>query len=78
MQASGKDEVNEARAKFMIELARSGHCFKKMCLDNNLVYSTLRTRMYDSKYFDLEIANFFLEKMGSSYRFNNKIQFIKV
>lgn len=73
-----KDEVNEAREKFMIELGQNGNDFKALCLKNDLKYNTVRTQMYDSKYFDLDIANSLLEKMKSNKRFKNTIQLVEV
>ena len=78
MIISDKDEVNEARGKFMIELGKCGNNFKELCVNNNLNYSTLHSQIYVSKYFDLRTANDLLEKMNSNKRFKNTIQLVDV
>lgn len=78
MILTDKDEVNEARGKFMIELGKCSKNFKELCFKNNLNYSTLHTQMYVSKYFDLRTANNLLEKMNSNKRFKNTIQLVEV
>ena len=78
MILTNKDQVNEARGKFMIELGKNGNDFKALCVKNDLKYNTVRTQMYDSKYFDLDIANNLLEKMNSNKRFKNTIQLVEL
>ena len=78
MILTNKDEVNEAREKFMIELGQNGNNFKALCYKYDLNYSTLHSQMYVSKYFDLRTANDLLEKMNSNKRFKNTIQLVEV
>jgi hypothetical protein len=78
MKLTDKDEVNEARGKFMIELGKCGNNFKELCVNHNLNYSTLHSQMYVSKYFDLRTANDLLEKMNSNKRFKNTIQLVEI